>query len=598
MKRLVGIALVAVLLLGGWYVYRLAWGVPLNINHFADRSAIRLLLEYPELLTMLGAADNTPLDFHSNRFSDLSPAADQRRQAMIETVQAQLAAYDDAELSGQQALTRGYLHWAWHDRMAPARFPYHFTNIAYIGPYPMNQTSGAQEVPLEVLSQYQRIVDEKSALRFLERMGSIPFYLDNLALGVESRAKLGVIPPRIVLRRLITRAEYLLESEPEDWSIYQAFEAQVRAADIDELRRRALLDRGFAQLELVVLPAYEDYLSFLRKLVARAPQTVGVWALPDGEAYYQALLEFYTTTDLTAAEVHRLGLARVEEIGREIDAALAALGYSEGSRVEKLQALTAARPPAQDRETVLDQYRLEAALVEQGIASAFAIEQVEPFEVRAVPREKELGAPFAYYSPASLDGGRPGYFYVNLVDLSQHEPFAMRSLVAHEAIPGHHYQFSAAHMAEGLPLVRGSDVINAYAEGWALYAERLVAELGLHDEATDIGRLQAEMFRAVRLVVDTGIHHFRWSREQAIDYMLEQTGRPRVDVVSEIERYIAMPGQACAYMVGMLEILDMREQARARQGEAFSLPAFHDVVLKNGALPLSLLRSEVERQLN
>ncbi len=597
MKRWLGALAVIALLATGWYSYRLVWGVPLNINHFADRSSIKLLLEFPELLTMLGAAENTVLDFHSHRLSDFSPSAEQRRLEMVERIQAQLAIYDDAELSGQQALTRGYLRWAWHDRMAPGRFPYHFTNIAYSGPYPINQTSGAQETPLEVLSQYQRIEDEDSALRFLERMGAIPFYLDNLKAGVTARAEMGVVPPRVILNRLITRTEALLEMPPEDWSVIQVFEVQLGSADIDELRRQALLDRGFAQLELVVMPAYEDYLSFLWELTAQAPDTVGVWAFPDGEAYYQSLLQFYTTTELGAEQIHQLGLERVADIGRQMDAALAALGYREGSRVEKLRALSAARPPADDPEQVLAQYREEAALVEQGIAPAFDIDTVEPFEVRRVPAEQEIGSPFAYYTPASLDGSRPGYFYVNLVDLSQHEPFTMRTLVAHEAIPGHHYQSSAAHGARGLPLVRGSDVIGAYSEGWALYAERLVAELGLHDPATDIGRLQAEMFRAVRLVVDTGIHHYRWTREQAIDYMLAETGRPRVDVVSEIERYIAMPGQATGYMVGMLEILDMREQARTRQGEDFSLPAFHDVVLRNGSLPLSLLRSEVEKQL-
>jgi uncharacterized protein (DUF885 family) len=598
MKRALGIAALVALLLGGWHAYRLVWGVPLNINHFADRSSIKFLLEFPELLTMLGAADNTVLDFHSHRFSDLSPAGDAHRQALVRKVRDQLAAYDNAELEGQQALTRSYLHWAWLERHAPGRFPYHFSNIAYNGPYPINQTAGAQEVPLEVLTQYQRIEDEDSAMRFLERMGATPIYLGNLAAGVEARAEMGVLPPQVVLERLITRAEALLEQSPEEWAIIQAFASQLAATDLDESRQQALLDRGFAQLELVVIPAYEDYLDFLRELAVNAPATVGVWALPDGEAYYQALLEFYTTTSLTAADIHQLGLARVAEIGREMDAALAALGYVEGSRIERLQALAAERPPADSAEDVLAQYRQETALVEEGIAPAFAIEDIAPLDIRPVPEEMQIGAPFAYYFPPALDGSRPGYFYVNLVDLGQHEPFSMRTLVAHEAIPGHHYQASAGQQARGLPMVRRSDVIGAYSEGWALYAERLVGELGLHDPDTEIGRLQAEMFRAVRLVVDTGIHHYRWTREQAIEYMLAETGRPRVDVVSEIERYIAMPGQATAYMVGMLEILEMREQARLRQGERFSLPAFHDVVLKNGALPLSVLKSEVERQLN
>ena len=186
---------------------------------------------------------------------------------------------------------------------------------------------------------------------------------------------------------------------------------------------------------------------------------------------------------------------------------------------------------------------------------------------------------------------------MNLGDPGLHEPFAMMTLAAHEGIPGHHLETVAARNAEGLPLSRRIDVISAYGEGWALYGERLVAELGLHDPVSDIGRLQAEMFRAVRLVVDTGIHRFRWTRERAIDYMVDHTGEPRATVTSEIDRYIALPGQACAYMVGMLEIMAMREEARQRLGEGFDLRAFHKALLRNGPLPLSALRREVEREL-
>jgi uncharacterized protein (DUF885 family) len=328
-----------------------------------------------------------------------------------------------------------------------------------------------------------------------------------------------------------------------------------------------------------------------------------MWSLPGGEAYYGELLRLYTTTDMTADEIHELGLARVADIRGQFDVALGKLGYDRGDLASRLQAFVNSPEAVWDdvpgvREQILDEYERLNAELRAGTAAAFRDVPPQVLEVRPVPPEDEIGAAGAYYRAPALDGSRPGIFYVNLRDPSETQRFAMRTLAAHEGIPGHHFESATGQQLTGLPMVRKLDYITAHGEGWALYAERLVGELGLHDPFSDLGRLQAEMFRAVRLVVDTGIHSRRWSREQAIDYMLLETGMTRGEVVSEIERYIAMPGQACAYMVGMLEILQMREQARARQGERFNLPDFHQVILGNGALPLSVLRREAERQLN
>ncbi len=603
MKRWVAGLAIAVLLLGGWYVYRLAWGLPLNINHFADRTTIRLLLQFPDLLTSLGTVDNTLLDFHSHRLPDLSPQAEQRRAALLREAFGQLDAYDRNKLRGQQALTYDYLEWAWGARLALYEHPYHFTNLQYYGPYPVNQTSGAQEIPLTVLAEFQRIVDEESAARFLERAGAVPIYLDDLATALRVRAEQGVLPPRVIMDRLITRVEYLLEQPLDSWSTYKAFAAGIEALPLAEEDRKAWLDRGWAQLELVVLPAYEDYLLTLRELYPQAPESVGIWALPGGDQYYRALLNFYTTSDLQPGEIHELGLERVEAIGRAMTDALADLGYESGTLSERLAELSRdhanAWPAGVSRgPALLSAYQQQADELSVAVAPAFRGFRITPVEVRRVPAEEELGSPTAYYRSAALDGSRPAYFYVNLGAQIPHEPYGMRTLVAHEAAPGHHLMYAAMRTLGDIPLVRRVDYLAAYAEGWALYGERLVFELGLHDPLSDIGRLQAEMFRAVRLVVDTGMHYRRWTREQAIDYMLEQTGMARVEVVSEIERYIAQPGQACAYMVGMLEILAMRDAAQSRQGKRFNLPDFHAAILGNGPLPMSVLAREVERSLD
>ena len=598
------LTLVAVLILGGgWYAYRLIWDIPLDINHFADRNAVRLLQSSPELLTMVGAVENTPIDFHSNRLSDLSPETERRTIAIQREAAEQLGAYSREDLQGQRRLTYDYLEWTYGTSLALREFPYHFSNTLYNGPYPANQTSGLQELPVTVLSQFQQVHDAASAERYLERTAAVPGFLESLQRAIEYREGLGVLPPRVIADRLVARAAALVDKAPEEWPIYTALAESLASADLDDDQRQALLVRSLELLDTAVIPAYRQYLAFLEDLAARAPAEVGMWSLPDGDAYYQALLQRYTTTDMTPEQIHALGLERVEALRGEISERLVELGYSNGSYEERLLAF-ATSPDAvwEDepgvREAILAEYdRLNQMLISE-TAVAFNAVPPQPLVVRAVPEEEQNGAAAAYYRPPALDGSRPGIFFVNLMNPADTQRFAMLSLAAHEGVPGHHFDSATSQLLTGLPFVRKLDYITAHGEGWALYTERLVAELGLHDAFSDMGRLQAEMFRAVRLVVDTGIHAKGWTRQQAIDYMLAQTGMSEGDVVSEIERYIAMPGQATAYMVGMLEILAMREEAKRRMGERFVLADFHDIILGNGALPLSVLRREVEQQLN
>ena len=602
MKRYLLAALSVLLLVGAWFGYRLIWGLPLDINHFADRNAIRMLLSRPELITMVGAIENTPLDFHSNRLSDFSPATEQLMVEQMRRDEQDLRLYDRDELEGQRRLTYDYLDWTYRARLSLYDFPYHFFNVLYSGPYPVNQIDGAQELALTTLSQFQQVVDEASAERYLERMAATPAFLDQLLSAVDHREAIGVVPPRVIVDRLIERAEALIAMPPSDWSAYRRFASQLAEIAMDDGERDALLARNLDLIEQDILPAYISYLAYLERLRETAPEAVGVWRLPRGLEYYQALLSLYTTTDMTPDEIHQLGLKRVAEIRTQMSALLVTLGYEDGSFEDRLQlfvnspeAVWVDEPGV--REEILAEYKRHNDELKAGTASAFRDMPDAPLEVRRVPPEEEIGSAGAFYRPPALDGSRPGVFYVNLRNTADTQRFAMRSLTAHEGIPGHHFDTITSQALTGLPTVRKLDYITAHGEGWALYAERLVAELDLHDAFSDMGRLQQEMFRAVRLVVDTGMHAQQWTREQAIDYMLAQTGMARGDVVSEIERYISMPGQACAYMVGMLEILALREEARQRQGEAFNLPDFHQVMLGNGALPLAVLRQEAEREL-
>jgi uncharacterized protein (DUF885 family) len=313
------------------------------------------------------------------------------------------------------------------------------------------------------------------------------------------------------------------------------------------------------------------------------------------------MLGQFTTTDYTPEQVHALGLAEVARIDAEMDALLRSQGLADGTVAERMAALREdprfLLPNTEEgREQVLARYR--EILDDMGTRMPEYFRTIPPdaLAVERVPVSAEKGSAGAYYNPPAMDGSRPATFYANLRDTSEMPTWGMKTLAYHEGIPGHHFQIATARGLKGLPLLRQQPIYTAYSEGWALYAERLAAEIGLYadDPFGDLGRLQAEMFRAVRLVVDTGLHAKGWSREQAIEYMVGTTGMGESEVISEVERYMALPGQATAYKVGQLKILELREKARTALGERFNLRDFHTVVLENGAVPLTVLEQLVD----
>jgi uncharacterized protein (DUF885 family) len=308
----------------------------------------------------------------------------------------------------------------------------------------------------------------------------------------------------------------------------------------------------------------------------------------------------HTTTRTSPAALHRIGLAEVDRIQAEMDRLLRAVGHAEGNVGARMSAL--ASDPAQlyadsdaGRQQILVDFKRIIDEVGGGLGDYFDLAPKAPVEVRRVPEFSEKTAPGAYYLAPALDGSRPGVFYVNLRKVDEIPRFGMRTLAYHEAVPGHHFQLSLMQELRGVPTFRRLLPFTAYSEGWALYAEQLAHEAGFEKDPLDnLGRLQAELFRAVRLVVDTGMHAQRWSRERAIAYMIDTTGMPESDVTAEIERYLVNPGQALSYKVGMLKILELRERARAALGSRFDLRAFHNLVLTGGAMPLAILEQRVD----
>ena len=361
-----------------------------------------------------------------------------------------------------------------------------------------------------------------------------------------------------------------------------------------------MLARAEEALGKSVVPAYQALAAYLESLRPKATRNDGVWALPDGDRFYQYAIESNTTTRMGADEIHALGLAEVARIGSEMDRILSDAGYAEGTRNERMQKLGASpaqRYPDTDagRAQILADYEAIIKEISAGLDPWFGIKPKAGVVVVRVPTFAEKTAPGAYYNPPPLDGSKPGRFYANLGDVGETLKYGMRTLAYHEAVPGHHLQIAIAQQIEGLPFFRKLVPFTAYLEGWALYAEQLAWEAGFEKNPLDnLGRLQSEMFRAVRLVVDTGLHSKRWTREQAIEYMVANTGMPESAVVVEIERYIVAPGQALAYKVGMLKILELRERAKKALGSRFDIREFHDEVLKSGAMPLSILERVID----
>jgi uncharacterized protein (DUF885 family) len=349
-----------------------------------------------------------------------------------------------------------------------------------------------------------------------------------------------------------------------------------------------------------VYPSYQSLITYFTALRPRWTADAGVWKFPDGAAYYAHCLRQNTTTNLSAKEIHALGLREVARITAVMRTILQAQHEAGADSVGRTMARLGEAPrflyPDTDsgRSQILAGYRQILTEVDKDLAPAFRMRPKAKLAVARVPEFKQKTSAGAYYDRAALDGSRPGTFYANLYDVKATPKFGMRTLAYHEGIPGHHFQIGIAQELKGLPTFRGVVPFTAYVEGWALYAEHLAWELGFEkDPYANLGRLRAELFRAVRLVVDTGMHDQRWTREQAIRYMRQTTGMAQTDVEAEIERYIVMPGQACAYKVGMLKILALRERAKQQLGPKFDLRDFHDAVLRNGAMPLEVLEQVV-----
>lgn len=568
-------------------------GQPVSIEHFHAQAFFELLLGHPMLLSRLRVLAPFGIRDCDDRLDDFSVAFQRDEAARVRGHLETLRSFPREEQTSSQRLSTDVLEWHLANRADGERFQLH--------DHPLNQLDGLHTRLPDFMLNAHSVNDVRDAQSYVTRLSRFGTAVDQGIESMRHRAGLGLSPPRFVLTRVEGDLDRMLAVPPDADALLTGFVARLDAvAGMGSGERSSWSQAARDEIVRTVRPAYARLRAAVRDLVPSAADEVGAWSRPDGEAYYAWLLRRHTTTSRSADEIHATGLAEVERVHHELRALLSAEGYATRDLPATLRALHREERflyPDTDagREAILADYAAIVAEVEPRLPEWFGRLPRAAVVVRRVPAFKEAGSAGAYYQPPPLDGSRPAVFFANLRSVREVAKFGMRTLACHEAVPGHHLQIALASEMDGVPLFRRVLPFTGFMEGWALYAERLAAEQGLLPTPFDVvGQLVAEVFRAVRLVVDTGLHARRWSREQAISYMLANTGMPETDVVAEVERYVVLPGQACAYKIGQLEILRLRERARQALGAGFDLAGFHDAVLGNGALPLELLEHEVE----
>ena len=565
----------------------------------ANRQALEFLFQNPEVFTEVGIADGTIFDTYSGKLAPYDVSKRDRDYAQAAAFLREVREFDRAGLNRQDQITYDIVVDLNETTLSFKRFDWLPPN----GLYPISPMFGVQ-VELPSFMQTTHVVtNDKTARNYVKRLQAMGDKLDSVTAEMQRQAKAGVVLPASLLERSLIVIHDTVAAKAEENALVTTFVARMnRVKTLEGARKKELEQQAAEALRTHVYPAYSRMSAALEAVKPlAATQGAGVARLPEGGAYYAAMLKKMTTTDYSPQRVHALGLSEVVRIVQEMDTLLKAQGLAAGSVGGRMAAL--GRDPRfllpnndDGRKQALARYQQILDEVNARMPEYFRSLPATRLTVERVPASEEKGSSGGYYQQAAMDGSRPGTFFANLRDLNETPTWGMKTLAYHEGIPGHHFQISIALGLKGLPLIRQQTLYTAYAEGWALYAEHFAAEIGMYkdDPWGDLGRLQDELLRAARLVVDTGLHAKGWSREQAIDYMVSTTGMAQADVTSEVERYMALPGQACAYKVGELKILEIREKAKAALGPKFNLKDFHAVVLENGGVPLTLLEQLVD----
>lgn len=567
-----------------------------SFDQWADDFAARWVRLYPQFATMaqyFTGAEQDALDRQlilGGEWGQTSGVkAAQERAEFSRRGLEELQRFPAATLTAGQRTSAAVIKWSLEEAVRGAAFAQHWFVFEQIG--------GLHLGIVSFLTSTHPIRNARDVENYLARLARVAPVVDDGIAEAKAAAAAGMIPPRFILQRVIEQLDGFTAQKPAENPFVATLDQRVATlgAAVSAEQRARFVAAAEKEVAVAIIPAYQRARALLAAQLPGATDDAGAWRLPRGGDFYANSLESFTTTKLTPAEIHAIGLREVASISAEMEAILQQLGYKEGSlqaRIEKLNATL--NPPEEPDPRLLLVAKVEALVhdAERRAVAMFDLLPKAPVTVKREPAFSEKSAA-AHYSPPAPDGSSPGIYWLPLADLSPRVTWlgvGMKSTAYHEAVPGHHFQITIQQESQDLPRYRKLGVFgfnSAYIEGWALYAERLAAENGWYegDLPGRLGYLQLQLFRARRLVADTGLHAMKWTRQQVIDYGFTP---------QETERYIVWPGQACSYMIGQLRILELREKAKAALGAKFSIKEFHNVVLRGGSMPLSVLAQEVD----
>ena len=531
------------------------------------------------------------------KWDDVSPAADDKNKALMETRLKESRTFKPEILSEQEQLSLRIYQADLERRLANDEFR--------LQRYAIHQFRGWHTFIPSFLINIHNISSQEDAQAYISRLNGVEALFSQVFEQLELREKAGVFPPKWAYDQMIQASQNVIAGKPfdnsaSDSTILNDFKNKLDSLQLNDETKASLINDAEQALLSSVKPAYENMIDVLSAQQSLSPEGDGVWRLPNGKEWYQNRLEWFTTTDLNAAQVHELGLEHVKRIHGQMKDIMEELGF-EGTLNDFFKFMREDdqfyyENTEEGRARYLSEAKGFIDTMEESIPEYFGLVPKADMIVKRVEAFREQSAGKAFYQSPAKDGSRPGTYYANLYDMRSMPTYQMEALAYHEGIPGHHMQRSIAQELDGIPEFQKYVSFTVYTEGWGLYTEELGKDMGFYSDPTsDFGRLAMELWRACRLVVDTGLHDMQWSREQAIDYLIENTPNPENDAVKAIERYIAMPGQATAYMIGKLEIMKLRETAIERLGERFSYPEFHDQILMYGPLPLNILEEKIEQ---
>ncbi|UCD36765.1 MAG: DUF885 domain-containing protein [Fidelibacterota bacterium] len=545
-----------------------------KLHALFDESWEWTLQEFPEYATYLGD------DRYNDRLTDVSLAAVERRQKYTIKLLDRLATINRDALSAEDKLNYDLFRHQQEISIEGFQFKDYLM--------PVDQRNGPQ-LSLPRLVRFTRFRNTKDYEDYLKRLHQITPYMEQLMALMEAGKAADWVPPAILLEKVPDQLVAQTPAEAGESLLFQPFKNFPE--DISAEDKTRILDEGHRTIREQVIPAFQrlhDYVS--QDYLPSAREAVGAWALPEGDQFYTYRAKVFTTTDQTPDEIHEIGLQEVARIRHEMERVIEESGFT-GSFDEFTEFLrTDAQFYFTEPRDLLLAYRDICKRVDPELARLFGHLPRTPYGVQEIPAYLAPTTTTAYYERPAADGSRAGYFFANTYRLDQRPKYEMEALALHEAVPGHHLQIALAMEMKDLPMFRSQGGYTAFIEGWALYAESLGEEMGFYqDPYSKFGQLMYEMWRAVRLVVDTGIHHQKWTRQQAIDFFTANTAKTEHDIAQEVDRYIALPGQALAYKIGELKIKELRAEAAAALGSKFDLRTFHDAVLGRGAVPLDIL---------